>query len=59
MIVRSSSSPIRPMVRVYWLLRGIKFQIGISLARISRIQDAAIRLPLNPRLISAGVILAV
>jgi hypothetical protein len=48
MIVRSSSSPIPPIVRVYGLLCGIKFQIGISLAKISRIEDAAIQATLNP-----------
>jgi hypothetical protein len=36
------------MMRAYRLLCGIKFQIGICLARISRIEDAAIRAPLNP-----------
>ena len=46
-------------MRVYGLLRGIKFQIGISLAKMSRLEDAAIRATLNPRLIGAGVILAV
>ena len=46
-------------MRVYGLLCGIKFQIGISLAKISRIEDAAIQATLSPRLISVEVILAV